>query len=103
MKMVAIGVFSEEGELLTEICNRPIIVLTGEVEELASFGGLIMQQVELVPVDRKAAQAKAIEDVLWLAEEGWGYASDYFRDKWRFKERFEELKASLSEGTGDGK
>jgi len=34
-----------------------------------------------------------LDEALELAEEGWGYASPYFQEKWSFKERLAELKA----------
>ena len=34
-----------------------------------------------------------LDDAIELAEEGWGYADEYFQKKWKFKERLAELKA----------
>jgi hypothetical protein len=42
--------------------------------------------------DRLRAVAEAALD---LADEGWDYATDYFREKWRCEERIAELRATL--------
>lgn len=34
----------------------------------------------------------ALEEAIALAEEGWGYASPYFRDKWSCEEKFQDLR-----------
>ena len=38
--------------------------------------------------EAKAALAETIS----FAEEGWSYASDYFKDKWNFEERLEKYR-----------
>lgn len=45
----------------------------------------------------RAALASAIA----LAEEGWSYASDYFRKKWQCEERAQELRKILGVGPND--
>ena len=35
---------------------------------------------------------KAVEDAIEFAEEGWSYASDYFKEKWEYEKRLAELK-----------
>lgn len=40
---------------------------------------------------------RAFEEAIELAEEGWGYASDYFRDKWECERQFKELRAILED------
>lgn len=35
----------------------------------------------------------ALQEAIAFAEEGWSYASDYFRDKWLYEERRCELRA----------
>jgi len=45
-------------------------------------------------INDKNVQLRAeLDEALELAEEGWGYASPYFQEKWSFKERLAELKA----------
>lgn len=43
--------------------------------------------------DPHGAYADALVDALDLAQEGWAYASDYFREKWSFQERHDALRA----------
>jgi hypothetical protein len=40
------------------------------------------------------ALAAALREAIELAAEGWGYASDYFRDKWGYEERIAALRAA---------
>jgi len=39
----------------------------------------------------------ALREAIMLAEEGWGYAGDYFREKWDYEEQLATLKAALEE------
>ena len=78
----------------------------------ASYGGVFREAAaELVELKRKEVEFDAVyklaeeindknvqlraelDEALELAEEGWGYASPYFQEKWSFKERLAELKA----------
>lgn len=53
--------------------------------------------------ERKLSEAldvmhqKMLEEALDLAEEGWDYASDYFRDKWECERQFKELRVVLDD------
>ena len=38
---------------------------------------------------------RALAEAIELAEEGWGYASPYFREKWACEQRIAELRALL--------
>jgi hypothetical protein len=40
------------------------------------------------------ALAEALREAIDFASEGWGYASDYFRDKWMYEERIAALRAA---------
>lgn len=42
---------------------------------------------------------QALEDAIELAEEGWGYATPYFQEKWESEERIARLKDTLEEET----
>ena len=42
-------------------------------------------------LDRVEALEAALREALEIAHEGWGYAPDYFRDKWMDAERLAEL------------
>jgi hypothetical protein len=37
----------------------------------------------------------ALREAIGLAEEGWGYAGDYFREKWGYAGQLAALKAAL--------
>jgi hypothetical protein len=39
----------------------------------------------------------ALEDALYLAEEGWSYADEYFQKKWEFKQRLATLRAVVQD------
>jgi len=44
----------------------------------------------------EAARLKAaLQEAITLAEEGWGYAGDYFRTKWGYAGQIAALKAAL--------
>ena len=46
--------------------------------------------------EQSARMRVALDDAIELAAEGWGYADDYFRDKWGYAKRIAELRAALS-------
>lgn len=46
---------------------------------------------------REAGLRKALADAIELAEEGWGYASPYFREKWGVTARVQRLQDALRE------
>jgi hypothetical protein len=57
----------------------------------------------LVVVSRRLEEAEAaLGDAIELADEGWTYASDYFRTKWRCDERLQELRTFLARVSSEG-
>lgn len=50
MKVIALGSF-ETDECLNELRGRPILVLTGDLDELRAAGELPYQSVKVVAVD----------------------------------------------------
>ncbi len=42
-----------------------------------------------------------LREAIDLAKEGWGYASEYFRDKWDSAGRIAKLKAALPSQPGE--
>ena len=48
-------------------------------------------------LDRVEALEAALREALQIAHEGWGYAPDYFRDKWMDLERLAELAKLVGE------
>ena len=40
---------------------------------------------------------KALQEAIALADEGWGYAGEYFREKWGYEQQLAALKAALEE------
>lgn len=57
-------------------------------------GCVRVEMVEkLVVLDALDAKDALIADLLDFSEEGWAYASDYFRTKWKYEEQLAELKA----------
>jgi hypothetical protein len=57
-----------------------------ELRQLISM--LLERQGGSVPV-------AAFQEAVDLAQEGWSYASDYFREKWSYEERVKALRALL--------
>ena len=56
-------------------------------------------QINMARVRAERAEAEAerlrrlVEDAVCHADEGWSYASDYFREKWQCEARSSELRA----------
>jgi hypothetical protein len=44
-----------------------------------------------------AGLKRALREAIEFAEEGWGYAGGYFREKWDYAGQFAALKAALEE------
>lgn len=44
---------------------------------------------------------KALGEAVNLAEEGWEYASPYFREKWECEKDFDNLRATLNAAVTD--
>lgn len=68
-------------------CGQAVLAISGD-EGTNHYEGL----------DRKRAEAlaAALEECIDLAEEGWGYASDYFREKWECEKGIAKARAALS-------
>lgn len=49
-------------------------------------------------MSRVADLEVALQNALELADEGWGYVSAYFREKWAYRPRVEELQRVLDGG-----
>lgn len=43
-----------------------------------------------------AELAEALSECIDTAEEGWAYASDFFREKWECEEEIEKARAALA-------
>jgi len=67
-----------------------------EVEERLKF--VAAQWKKEVELERERADrlAEALDDAIELADEGWSYASDYFREKWNYVGEADALRAILA-------
>ena len=66
-----------------------------EAEERLQF--VAAQWAAEVELERERAErlAEALDDAIQLADEGWSYASDYFRNKWNYTGEADALRAIL--------
>lgn len=71
-------------------CLIQVRMLRAENERLRNGDGL-EYSLSLTNADLRAALRDAID----LAEEGWAYAGDYFREKWELDTRLDALKQAL--------
>lgn len=62
--------------------------------------------IDMVPASQLEAEraklaglVEAMSECIDLAEEGWAYASDYFREKWEFEKEIAKARAALSKAT----
>lgn len=79
-----------------EASARKILRALATVED-AHCGELGARDDAVTDAEMRCALAtQALQQAIDLAEEGWAYASDYFREKWACPERLAELRASLS-------
>jgi hypothetical protein len=51
----------------------------------------VMELNNLDHTKRTKALETALADAVELAQEGWSYVSDYFREKWEYEKRLAEL------------
>ena len=67
-----------------------------EAEERLKF--VAAQWAAEVELERERAErlAEALDDAIQLADEGWAYAGDYFREKWNYVGQADALRAILA-------
>lgn len=83
-----------------ERLKSDIELVRGGIKSVAR-DGQIEENRRKAAEQRNATLEAALHVAVELAEEAMGYATEYFREKWRMDERLTEAKAAL--GGNDGK
>lgn len=54
------------------------------------------QRVSVLPASLSEELAEALSECIDVAEEGWAYASDYFREKWECEKEIAKARSALT-------
>ena len=68
--------------------NQHLLLKSGAESRLSAGEAAVAEAARL---------RKALQEAIALAEEGWGYAGDYFREKWGYEQQMAALKTALEE------
>lgn len=90
--LVYVGGEDDTGDDLT---RDEVYVIGDELEEHVGAPIATMLNAVRPLLDRIEALEAGLREALDLAEEGWAYATPYFRDKWESNERTDALRSLL--------
>lgn len=95
----------EKAELLRRCADDTNLVRIVEagISVLEFHQAVALRAVENTKKARAELEAAkaALSDAIELAEEGWGYADEYYRAKWDFEGRLATLRKALGEEISD--
>lgn len=89
----------EKADVLKRCSDDPHLLRCLEAElGVVEFHQMVALRSVLKAKEAKAelaATKAALSDAIELAEEGWGYADEYYYTKWKVHQRLEEVRKAL--------